>query len=108
MIAQQQLRHKSKKQSFRNIYWLTVIINLSVLIFFLMPNGINKLQSLLPIDNVTQRALPELTTPDYFVNTSTALKKWFQSQSIDKDVQVYKWQDENGIWHFSDSAPENK
>lgn len=27
LIAQQQLRHKSIKQSFRRIFWLTVVVN---------------------------------------------------------------------------------
>lgn len=34
-LAQQLLRHKSKKQPFRNIFWLTVIINLAVLLWLL-------------------------------------------------------------------------
>lgn len=31
MVAQQSLRHKSQKRSFRRVYWLTVLINLAVL-----------------------------------------------------------------------------
>ena len=31
MVAQQSLRHKSQKSSFRRVYWLTVLINLAVL-----------------------------------------------------------------------------
>ena len=31
MVAQQSLRHKSQKRSFRRVYWLTVVINLAVL-----------------------------------------------------------------------------
>ena len=33
MIAQQVLRHKSKKREFRFIFWLTVIVNLGLLIY---------------------------------------------------------------------------
>lgn len=35
MIAQQTLRHKTKKQPFRSIYWLTIILNISGLIWLL-------------------------------------------------------------------------
>tara|TARA_R110002111_G_scaffold16011_5_gene41216 strand:- start:5 stop:643 length:639 start_codon:yes stop_codon:yes gene_type:complete len=34
MIAQQTLRHKSKKPSFKAMYWVTVLINCGVLIWF--------------------------------------------------------------------------
>ena len=40
-LAQQLLRHKSKKQPFRNIYWLTVIINLAALVW-LLSSGLPK------------------------------------------------------------------
>ena len=32
-LAQQHLRHKSSKQEFRNIFWLTVMLNLGILIW---------------------------------------------------------------------------
>ena len=38
-IAQSFLRHKSSKKSFRNIYWLTVCLNLAALVYGLTPEG---------------------------------------------------------------------
>ena len=38
-IAQSQLRHKSKKLSFRVVYWFTVIINCGILVWILTPEG---------------------------------------------------------------------
>lgn len=35
MLAQQWLRHKSVKRPFRAVYWLTVIINLAALFYWL-------------------------------------------------------------------------
>ena len=43
LIAQQKLRHKSKKQSFRTIFWMTVFINIFTFVW-LFGNAI--LQSL--------------------------------------------------------------
>ena len=37
-LAQIWLRHKSKKTEFRRIYWLTVLINLSLLFYLLFPH----------------------------------------------------------------------
>jgi len=34
LVAQQSLRHKSKKQSFRTTYWMTVILNVAAFIWF--------------------------------------------------------------------------
>ena len=39
LIAQKVFRHKSRKLSFQIIYWLTVILNSSVLIWFFVPPG---------------------------------------------------------------------
>lgn len=36
MIAQNQLRHKTQKSSFRNVYYLTVIINLACLLYLIV------------------------------------------------------------------------
>ena len=47
LIAQQKLRHKSKKQPFRMIFWLTVILNFTVFIWLLTPKGNAFLQSIL-------------------------------------------------------------
>jgi uncharacterized membrane protein YsdA (DUF1294 family) len=38
-LAQQLLRHKSSKKDFRQIFWLTVVINLAVLVWLLSPYG---------------------------------------------------------------------
>jgi uncharacterized membrane protein YsdA (DUF1294 family)/cold shock CspA family protein len=47
MIAQQLLRHKTKKQSFRIIFWITVIVNCGVLIWWHSPDGANMLQAII-------------------------------------------------------------
>ena len=39
LIAQDKLRHKTQKQPFRAIYWLTVVINVAVFIWTLTPSG---------------------------------------------------------------------
>ncbi|MDB4516181.1 DUF1294 domain-containing protein [Crocinitomicaceae bacterium] len=43
-IAQSQLRHKSKKVSFRLVYWFTVVINCGVLGWLLTPKGTYELE----------------------------------------------------------------
>ena len=39
LIAQDKLRHKTQKQPFRAIYWLTVAINVAAFIWTLTPSG---------------------------------------------------------------------
>ncbi|MCW4438322.1 DUF1294 domain-containing protein [Vibrio splendidus] len=39
LIAQEKLRHKTQKQPFRSIYWLTVVINVAVFAWTLTPSG---------------------------------------------------------------------
>ena len=39
LIAQDKLRHKTQKQPFRAIYWLTVAINIALFIWTLTPCG---------------------------------------------------------------------
>jgi uncharacterized membrane protein YsdA (DUF1294 family)/cold shock CspA family protein len=39
LIAQQKLRHKSKKQSFRFVFWITVALNFTLFMWLLTPNG---------------------------------------------------------------------
>lgn len=39
LVAQTKLRHKSSKQSFRFIFWITVIINIAGFIWLLTPRG---------------------------------------------------------------------
>ena len=45
IFAQQKLRHKSKKQSFRFVFWITVILNCGVFAWLLTPNGTATFQS---------------------------------------------------------------
>lgn len=45
LIAQQKLRHKSQKQPFRFVFWVTVLLNSSVFIWLLTPDGAITLQS---------------------------------------------------------------
>jgi len=40
LIAQQILRHKTKKVSFRSVFWVTVVVNIGLVAWFLTPNGI--------------------------------------------------------------------
>ena len=44
LMAQQILRHKSKKVSFRIVFWFTVIVNCGGVAWLLTPNGITNLQ----------------------------------------------------------------
>jgi uncharacterized membrane protein YsdA (DUF1294 family)/cold shock CspA family protein len=44
LVAQQMLRHKSKKKEFRFVFWITVILNCSVSIFLLTPKGLQILE----------------------------------------------------------------
>ncbi|PMO74191.1 DUF1294 domain-containing protein [Vibrio splendidus] len=39
LIAQDKLRHKTQKQPFRSIYWLTVAINVAAFVWTLTPSG---------------------------------------------------------------------
>ena len=47
LIAQNTLRHKSKKISFRTVYWLTVVINCGALAWLATPEGALTLQRLM-------------------------------------------------------------
>ncbi len=44
LLAQNKLRHKSNKESFRFIFWLTVIINIGILGWLLSPYGAEYIQ----------------------------------------------------------------
>jgi uncharacterized membrane protein YsdA (DUF1294 family)/cold shock CspA family protein len=46
LVAQAKLRHKSKKQSFRSVFWITVLLNCSVFVWLHTPRGTALLQSL--------------------------------------------------------------
>lgn len=39
LIAQDKLRHKTQKQPFRAIYWLTVAMNVAAFVWTLTPSG---------------------------------------------------------------------
>lgn len=45
LIAQQKLRHKSKKQSFRSAFWITVFVNVGVFAWMFTPIGMGTVQS---------------------------------------------------------------
>ena len=45
LIAQQTLRHKSRKQSFRSLFWVTVFLNCCALVWMLTPEGSRVVQS---------------------------------------------------------------
>ncbi len=47
LIAQETLRHKTIKKSFRSIYWVTVLLNCGAFIWVLTPTGSSTLQSFL-------------------------------------------------------------
>lgn len=46
MAAQQIVRHKSKKPSFRFVFWITVILNCAGTAWLLSPEGISRLNAL--------------------------------------------------------------
>lgn len=45
LIAQQRLRHKSKKPSFRFVFWITVLLNCGALAWLFTENGASTLRS---------------------------------------------------------------
>lgn len=47
LIAQQKLRHKTQKQTFRSIFWVTVLLNCGAFAWLFTPNGAATLQSLI-------------------------------------------------------------
>lgn len=47
MIAQQVLRHKSSKESFRAVFWLTVLINIALLAGLMTESGAGLLEGVL-------------------------------------------------------------
>ena len=44
LIAQQWLRHKSQKRSFRIVFWITIILNVGILVWSHTENANNYLQ----------------------------------------------------------------
>ena len=49
LVAQAKLRHKSKKQSFRSTFWITVLLNCSAFAWLFTPRGTALLQSSIKI-----------------------------------------------------------
>ena len=47
LLAQNTLRHKSSKVSFRVVYWITVLLNCGILVWFLTPKGAKALEVLM-------------------------------------------------------------
>lgn len=47
IIAQQMLRHKSKKQPFRFIFWITILLNLCAYAWLYTPGASEKILSIL-------------------------------------------------------------
>ena len=45
VFAQQKLRHKSQKKSFRFVFWITVLLNLGAFLWLLTPSGAATYQS---------------------------------------------------------------
>ena len=52
IVAQQKLRHKSKKQSFRFVFWLTVLVNCGVFAWLFTADGTANLETLINTINV--------------------------------------------------------
>ncbi|MCI5168484.1 MAG: DUF1294 domain-containing protein [Candidatus Electrothrix sp. GM3_4] len=46
LVAQQKLRHKSKKQPFRFVFWLTVLLNCAGFLWLFTPTGATQLNLL--------------------------------------------------------------
>jgi len=47
LVAQQKLHHKSRKQSFRIVFWFTVLLNCGTFVWLFTPTGASALQSLI-------------------------------------------------------------
>jgi uncharacterized membrane protein YsdA (DUF1294 family) len=47
LIAQQTLRHKTVKRSFRFVFWITVMLNVAGLVWLLTPQGSSLLNTLI-------------------------------------------------------------
>ena len=47
LVAQQTLRHKSKKQSFRSAFWITVLLNCGLFIWLHTPTGSDTLKAII-------------------------------------------------------------
>ena len=47
LVAQRKFRHKTKKESFRAVFWLTVLLNCGVFVWLLTPTGGDTLRALI-------------------------------------------------------------
>jgi len=47
LVAQRMLRHKSQKESFRLVFWITVIVNVGVFAWLHIHNGQTQLQTIM-------------------------------------------------------------
>ena len=47
LIAQQRLRHKSRKETFRSVFWLTVLLNVGGFMWLFTPTGSDLLNSII-------------------------------------------------------------
>jgi len=47
LVAHQKLRHKSKKQPFRSVFWVTVLLNCGAFVWLFTPSGADTVQSLI-------------------------------------------------------------
>ncbi|NOQ94066.1 MAG: DUF1294 domain-containing protein [Methylophaga sp.] len=47
LLAQQIFRHKTKKQPFRVVFWMTVIVNVSTILFFIAPSFPSRLEGIM-------------------------------------------------------------
>ena len=89
MYAQQLLRHKSSKTSFRVVFWLTVIINIAALIYLLSPYGYPYLAKL-------QTSTPTMSAFLAPKNEASAV--------IEKEVMIYLCQNRSGE-KFAQATP---
>lgn len=59
LVAQERLRHKTKKQSFRAVFWLSVLVNVSGIAWFHSPQGNAQLRgSFYQLENFTISNVP--------------------------------------------------
>ncbi|MEJ2609775.1 MAG: cold shock and DUF1294 domain-containing protein [Candidatus Thiodiazotropha sp.] len=58
LVAQQKLRHKTKKQSFRSVFWITVFLNCGAFVWLFIPNGATTLESLIEVIPLTTMPTP--------------------------------------------------
>ncbi len=66
LIARHKLRHKTKKNNFRIVFWLTVIANIAVFSWLHTPNGNNLVR--IGVSQIENSALNHLHTPQV-INT---------------------------------------